>query len=151
MSNNVDSVVSYLRLTDSNCHFASAILKILVEDRRTAHAERVNNNRNIVTVHPVDIVMARTAIQSDKATNKVANLCYAVHETFKIVRGTGRSSYIVRKLNNLDSPEFKFMPEDLYILPPPLKPCEPIDGSDTRYLNQSYAPIVNQLKKTIEH
>ena len=33
------SVVSYLRLTDSNRYFTSAILKIYIEDRRTAHVE----------------------------------------------------------------------------------------------------------------
>ena len=149
MSNNADSVVFYLRLTDFNRHFAFAILKILVEDRRTAHAERVNNNRNIVTMHPSDIVIACTAIQSDKATNKVAKLCYTVCEPFQIIRGTGRGSYIVRTFNKPDSLEFKFMSEDLYILPPTLKPCEPVGASGTRYLNQSYAPIVNPLKNPL--
>ena len=41
------------------------------------------------------------------------------------------------------------MSEDLYILPPSLKPCEPVDGSDTRYLNQTHAPIVNLLQKPL--
>ena len=146
VSTNADSVVSYLRLTDSNRHFTSAILKILVEYRQTSHAERVNNNRNIVTMHPGDISMARTAIQSNKTTNKVAKLCYVVCGPFQIVRGTGRGSYIVQKLKKPNSPEFKFMSEDLYILPPSLKPCEPVDDSDTRYLNHSYVPIVDPLK-----
>ena len=76
-------------------------------------------------MNPGDIVMTRTAIQSDKATNKVAKLCYAVRRPFQSIRGTGLGSYIVRKLNKPDSPEFKFLSEDLYILPPSLKPCEP--------------------------
>ena len=41
------------------------------------------------------------------------------------------------------------MDVDLYPLPPSLKPCEPIDSSDTRYLNQSYSPIVNPLRKAL--
>ena len=41
------------------------------------------------------------------------------------------------------------MLEDLYILPPSLKPCEPVDGFDTRYLNQSNTSIVNPLKKAL--
>ena len=85
-----------MRLTDSNRHFASTVLKILVEDRRTAHAERVNNNNNIVMMHPGDICMARTAIQRNKSTNKVAKLCYAARGPFQIVRGSGRVSYSVR-------------------------------------------------------
>ena len=98
-----------------------------------------------------EIVMVRTAIQSDTSTNKVAKLCYTVREPFQIVRGTGRGSYIVRKLNRPHSPKFKFTSEDLYIMPPCLKPCERVDGSDARYLNQSYDHIVNSLKKPIVH
>jgi len=41
------------------------------------------------------------------------------------------------------------MSENLYILPPYLRPCEPVDGSDTRYQNQTHAPIINPLKKPL--
>ena len=41
------------------------------------------------------------------------------------------------------------MSEDLYILPPSLKSCEPIDSADARYLNQYHVPIVNPIKKTL--
>ena len=111
VSNNKELVISYLRLTDSNSHFDSAIFENLIENRRAAHAERINNSRNIVTIHPSDIVMARTAIQSNNATDKVAKLCYGVQGLFQIVRGTGRDSYIVRKLIKLDRPELKFISE----------------------------------------
>ena len=136
-SSNAESVVSYLRLTDSNRYFASTILKILVEDRSTVHVERINNNRKIVTILHGDLVVARTTVQSNKANDKVAKLCYAVRSSFQIIRGTGRDGYIVRKLNKPDSTEFKFMSEDLFILIPSLKPCEPSDGSNIRY-----SPIV---------
>ena len=43
--NIAQSTIDYLRLTDSNRRFSSSILKILIEDRRTMHAERVNNNK----------------------------------------------------------------------------------------------------------
>ena len=147
--NNADSVVSYLRLTNSNRYFASVILKVLVQDRRGVHTERINTNKNIVTMLPGDLVMDRTIVQSDETNNEIAKLFYAVRGPFQIIRDTGRGSYIVRELNRPDSPEFKFMSEDLYILPPSLKPCESMDGSDTRYLNQSHAPIVNPLKKPL--
>ena len=104
VSNNAESVISYLRLTDSNCHFATVILKILIEDRRTTHAERINNGRNILTIHPGDIVMAHTAVQSDKIKDKVAKIRYQVRGPFQIIKGTGRGSCIIRKLNKPDSP-----------------------------------------------
>ena len=48
-----------------------------------------------------------------------------------------------------DSPTLKFTAIDLYPLPPSLKPCEYIDSSYTRYLNQSYSPVVNPLSKSL--
>ena len=39
------------------------------------------------------------------------------------------------------------MTADAYFLPPSLKLREPVDSFDTRYLNQSYSPIVNPLRK----
>ena len=41
--NNTQTNIDYLRLTDPNRRFSSSILKLLIEDRRTVHAERVNN------------------------------------------------------------------------------------------------------------
>ena len=41
------------------------------------------------------------------------------------------------------------MSEYLCILPASLKPREPVDSSDTRYLNQSHVPIINLLKKPL--
>ena len=76
ISNNSESVVSYLRLNDSNRHFTTSILKILIEDRRTTNTERITNSRNIFTMHPGDIVMAHTAVQSDKSKDKEAKLRY---------------------------------------------------------------------------
>ena len=41
------------------------------------------------------------------------------------------------------------MTYDLCHLPPSLKPCEPTDITDTRYLNQNYDSLVNLFKKTL--
>ena len=60
--NSSQSALDLSKLIDYSHHFSSSILKFLIEDRRTAHAERINNNRNIVVLEPGDIVMARTAI-----------------------------------------------------------------------------------------
>ena len=118
VSNNAESVISFLRLIDSNRYFASVILKILIEDRRTVHTERINNNRNIVRILPGYLVMDRTTVQSDEANDKVAKRCYAERGPFQIICSTSHGGYMVRKLNKLGSPEFKFMFEDFYILPP---------------------------------
>ena len=143
------AALDYLKLTDSSRHFSSSILKILIEDRRTAHAERINNNRNVIILEHGDVVMARTAIQSNKQKKKVAKLCYAVRGPYQIIRTTGHGSYFVQKLHRPDSPELKFMTYYLYPLPPSLKPCEPVDTTETRYLNKSHTHITNPLKKSL--
>ena len=94
--NNSQATLDYLKLTASSRHFSTSILKNLSENRRTAHAERINNNRNIIILKPVDIVMAKTAIQNDIKTEKVAKLCYAVRSPYQIFRNTGHGSYFVK-------------------------------------------------------
>ena len=68
----------FLRLTNRNRRFSSSILKILIEDRREAHAERFDHNRNIIELVVGDVVMVRTTIQSNVSTNRVAKLIYQV-------------------------------------------------------------------------
>ena len=38
---------------------------------------------------------------------------------------------------------------DLYPLPLSLKPCEPVDTTDTWYINQPHDDLVNPLKKVL--
>ena len=148
--NSGQAALDYLKLTDFSRNFSLSILKIIIEDRRTAHTERINNNRNVVVLEPGDIVMARTAIQSNKQKGKVAKLFFAVRGLYQIIRRTtGHGSYFFRKLHRPDSPELKFMAYDLYPLPPFLKPCQSVDTTDTRYLNQSHTHITNLLKKAL--
>ena len=75
-------------------------------------------------------------------------MSYVVRGPYQIIRNTARDSYFVRKLHKPDGSELKFMIYDLYPLSPYIKPCEPIDTTDTRYINQSYAPLVNPLMKS---
>ena len=53
------------------------------------------------------------------------------------------------KLHKSDGSELKYMTNDLYSFPPSLKPWEHVDTVDTQYLNQSYAPLINPVKKTL--
>ena len=53
------------------------------------------------------------------------------------------------KIDKSDSLELIFMAYDLYPLSPSLKPCEPIDTIDTRYLTQTYVVLVNPLKNVL--
>ena len=143
--------MSCLLLTDYNSFLASEIFKILIEDRITTHIERINNNIHIVTMHREDLVMAGNSIQTCKAKYNVVKLSYAARGSFQIIRGTGYGNCIVRKLNKTDNPELNFMSEDLYISLSFLKHYEPVDSSNTRYLNQYHAPIINPLNNIFKH
>ena len=103
VQNNANAALEYLKLTDSSRSFSSSILKILIEDPRISHTERINNFRNLVVLHAGDIVMARTAIQSDLSKHKAAKLSYSVRGPFQIIRNAEFDSYFVRKLNKPDS------------------------------------------------
>ena len=58
VQNNAKTALDYLKFTDSSRNLSSSILKILLEDRRIAHAKRINNSRNLVVLHAGEIVMA---------------------------------------------------------------------------------------------
>ena len=74
VQNNANSALEYLKLTDSSRSFSSSILKMLIEYRRIVHYERINNSINLVVLYAEDIVMDRTAIQSDISKRKFAKL-----------------------------------------------------------------------------
>ena len=147
--NQANSVMEYLRLTDKDKIFATEILEILIEDRRTTHRKRINNKRNVVTLQDGDIVMARREVMSDKTKNRVGKLTYQVSGPFRITRSTSHGSYYAWKLKNKNSVEQKFMAEDLYPLPPSLLPCDLIDGADIRYFNNSQPLITHPFEKDL--
>lgn len=63
--NNDQATLEYFKHNDSSHHFSKYILNFFIDDRRTAHAERIHNSRNLVILNPGDILMVRTSIQSN--------------------------------------------------------------------------------------
>ena len=114
--NHSQPMFDYLKLADSSCHFSSLNLNTIIEDRDTAYAKRINNKIKLVVLQPDDIVMTRTAIQSDFSKITVATLCYAFRGSYQIILITSHSSYFVKKLKVPGSPEQKSMAYDLYFL-----------------------------------
>jgi len=147
--NNGQAVLYYLKCIDSSRHFSSVILKMRIEDCPTAHTKRINNTRNLIALKLGDIVMDRISIQSNKRREKVAKLVYTVRGLYQIIRTTCHDNYFMMKLHRHDYPELKFMACDLYPLTPSLKIYELVESIDTRYLNQSHAPLINPLKNTL--
>jgi len=76
-------------------------------------------------------------------------LSYQICGSFRIVQCTERGSYLIKKLNNPPKPELKFMATYLYPFPPSFNSCEPVDGSDIKYVNQSSSTISNPQSKSM--
>ena len=142
----VSAVHSFLRLAQSNSTFATSILRIITEDRRTYHRERVNDSRSQKLFAVDDIVMVRVQVQSKASTEKVAKLVYRLRGPYRISTVLGHGAYSVQKFDQPTGPTLKYHAEDLSLLPPAIRPVEPLDGPDLRYLNSNHAPIPHPLK-----
>jgi hypothetical protein len=146
VDSNVFAVHSFLRLAQANSQFATETLRILTEERRTYHRERANKSRTQQLFELHDIVMVRVQVQSNMETNRVAKLSYRLRGPYSIIEVLGNGAYLVQKVNKPDSPKLKYHTQDISFLPPAIRPVEPLDGPDLRYLNHSFAPIPDPLK-----
>jgi len=98
-------------------NFNQAILKLLVEDRRIAHAERINASRDPVTYKIGALVLARVQVQSNATSGIVSKLTYRVRGPFTILDHTHGGSYICAKLGNPHGPTFKYHGSTLSTVP----------------------------------
>ena len=102
-------VIEYLWLTDKDRIFTTKILKILIEDRRTTHRERITNKRNVVALQKGDTIMATREVMSNKDKDWVGKLTYSVSGPFIITQVIGYGSYFAWKLKSKSSVEQNFM------------------------------------------
>ena len=146
----VRAVHSFLRLAQENSKFAQNVLQLLTEERRCYHRERANESRNQRLFELGDLVMVRVAVQSQLAKDRVAKLTYRLRGPYEIVDVLEHGAYNVRKFGKPDSAKLKYHAEDISMLPPAIRPIEPLDGPDLRYLNNAHAPIPHPLKQAFD-
>ena len=146
VDSDVFAVHSFLRLAQTSSQFAIETLRLLTEERRTYHRERVNETRSQQLFAKDDIVMVRVQVQSNIEADRVAKLSYRLRGPYSIISTLGNGAYLLQKVNQPNAPKLKYHTQDISLLPPAIRPVETLDGPDTRYLNQSHAPIPNPLK-----
>lgn len=146
----VFAVHAFLRLAQENSQFATKILQLLTEERRSYHRERANETRNQQLFALGDLVMVRVAVQSQASNNRVAKLTYRLRGPYEVVDVLGHGAYNLQKFGNRDGPKLKYHAEDISMLPPAIRPVEPLDGPDLRYLNNAHAPIPHPLKQAFD-
>ena len=91
--------------------------------------------------------MVRVAVQSQLAKDRVAKLTYRLRGPYKIVDVLSHGAYNLRKFGKPDSAKLKYHAKDNSMLPPAIRPVEPLDGPDLRYLNNAHASILHPLKR----
>jgi len=145
-----ESIAKYLRYVDRDAEFARQLTQWLIEDRRSMHRERVNENRHLVTYEPGDVVMGRIAVQSKSTKGIVGKLVFQTRGPFVIIEKTQGSSYTVRAYGIDNGHTQKFQTEDLYLLPKEILPCEHLDLPDMRYMNFDFAPTNHPFGKAFD-
>ena len=80
----------------------------------------------------------------------VGKLSYQGRGPFQIKEIIDTNSYLVHRYTDEEGPTRKYKGTELYILPPNLFPCEPMDTMDERYINSDHAPMVSPLHRPLK-
>ena len=147
--NNNSALFSYLRDVSNDSAFATSVLQCLIEERRQAHKNRANMEKEPSTLKVGDVVKAHVQVQSNNEKGEVAKLSYRARGPFQITKDLGHNAFEVQRYNDPTSATRKYKATELYLLPPKLFPHEPLDTMDERYLNYEHAALVSPLKKAL--
>ena len=150
--NDIDqsALYTYLRDVSTDSQFATSVLQVLVEERRTAHRTRHNSQRAAKIFKVGDVVKAHVQVNSNAAKGVVGKLSYQGRGPFQIKEVLDANSYLVQRYNQQNAPTRKYKGTELYLLSPSIFPHNPVDTMDQRYLNFTNAPIVSPLKKPLQ-
>ena len=139
------AVVQFLALSSHRRTTASSILRFLLDDRRSAHRERVNASRTASSFRVGDFVTARVQQQSNRALGRVQKLLYKAKGPFRITEVCEHGSYLIQHADKPQGPAQKFHARDLLPLPAVVHPFQSPDHADLRYLNLDFAPRPHPL------
>ena len=97
VDSDVFAVHSFLRLAQTDSQFAMETLRLLTEERRTYHRERINGLRSQQLFELNDVVMVSVQVQSNIDTDRVAKLSYRLRGPYSIIAILGHGAYTVQK------------------------------------------------------
>jgi hypothetical protein len=146
-SNPARDVVKYISQISTQVSFATALLKLLTEDRRVAAATAANLGRSDAGYAVGDLVLIHVQVNSDSTRDVVAKLEYAMRGPYRIIECSGTGAYTVQRLDQPTGAHRTYPASALAPLPPHLLPCLPVDTADFRFLNATDAPIHHPLKR----
>ena len=129
------ALYTYLRDVSNDSTFATSVLQVLIEERRSAHRSRWNNDRAAKAFQIGDVVKAHVQVLSKASSGTVKKLSYQARGPFQIKEILDRNSYLVVVYNSDSIATRKYKGSEMYLLPPTLYPHEPLDTMDEWYLN----------------
>ena len=144
------ALMQYLRDVSNDSKFSIAVLQILIEERRTAHRDRHNQQCKTAPFKVGDVVKAHVQVQSKSSIGQVGKLSYKARGPFQIIEDLGHGSYLVQRYNEPTASKRKYKATELYLLPPALFPADPLDTTYQRYLNYEHAPLQHPLQQALQ-
>ena len=95
--NNKDqsALYAYLRDVSNDSKFATSVLQVLIEERRTAHMTRWDTDRAAKEFKVGDVVKAHVQVQSNASRGEVKKLTYQARGPFQIKEVLEGNSYLV--------------------------------------------------------
>ena len=134
---NQSAVYKYLRDVSNDSNFATSVLQVLIEERRTAHRNRWNTDRTPKFFEIGDVINEYVQVQSNLKTGCVKKLLFQARGPFQIVEKLEGDSYTVQRYDDKDAHLRKYKSSELYLLLPNIFPHNPVDSMDQKYLNLS--------------
>ena len=144
------ALYTYLRDVSNDSTFATSVLQVLVEERRTAHRDRWNKEHARKPFEIGDVVKAHVQVQSNSKSGIVKKLSFQARGPFQIVEILEGNSYLVKRYNSDQSSTRKYKGSELYLLPPSIFPHDLVNTMDQRYLNFSNSLAVSPFKKSLQ-
>ena len=149
-SGNQSTLHNCLRDVSNDYTFATSVLQVLIEERRTTHRERWNADNTAESFELGDVVKSHVQIQSNSKTGVINKLSFRARGLFQMVEKLEGNSYLVQRYGNKEAPTRKYKGLELYLLPPNIFLHDPLDTMDQRYLNFSNSSIVSPFKVPLQ-
>ena len=125
----VNSYTARLSINLKACH---QICKLLIDEHRTQHRERIIALRPDPCVYGIgSFVFVRRVVKSDSKKNRVGKLEFAYTGPWEVIERLEGGSYKCR--HSQSGKEDKFHASRLSPCPPEITPFAPVDGPDTRF------------------
>ena len=104
---NQSALFTYFRDVSNDSTFATSVLQVLIEERRTVHRTRQNTEHTITPFEIGDVVKAHVQVQSNSKTGSVKKLLFQARGPFQIVKKLEANSYMVRRYDSENAPNRK--------------------------------------------